>query len=479
MISEPAWLRAWLGLALPGFRVDGLLGRGAFGVVFECADELGRQVAVKVVDPSAFSGGQDAQAEALREARLLASVNHPHIVGIHRAIPVNLSFEPRPGFEAPGTLRAPRPPGVAAPGLTVILIVMELLPGGTLGDRLIQGIRSPEWSCAVVLAVATALAAAHDRRVLHRDVKPANILFTEDGRPKLTDFGIARDLEDSGVHTLHPAGTPRYMAPEQFRTDPLYPSADVYALGLVAFELFNGRMTVSGMGPEPASANHAGRVPEKVNRVIWTALAYAPSERHQNAREFAFELATAAAESWGKDWLTRAGFQAFLETDIQAAALGYTAPAADTPVPHHASPPIAPDSRMGRPGQRSSDSQPAGQPRTTGPAAEAATDRPFVETPTWGPAAEPAATSGPPAEPSTWVLAERSPTGGPGVEPEPAGAVPTGPSATADPSVTAGPLVASLRDGADPRAGVRGALVVFGLVTLIAALVLLAVVVYR
>src|SRR5262245_13270390 len=164
--------------ALPGYELGDQLGRGAFGLVLAGRDPLGRDVAIKVVGP--VEGGAPRPGGTPRpdplgplgsdgplgEAVMLARLSHPHIVPVFH--------------------------GGSTPQVTVI--VMELLRGGSLRDRLRLGGLTPEWACAVVLAVAAALEAAHDKQLLHRDVKPENILFTADGLPKMTDFGIARVL---------------------------------------------------------------------------------------------------------------------------------------------------------------------------------------------------------------------------------------------------------------------------------------------
>jgi len=558
MISDAEWFRARLHHSRPDIRLGRLLGRGAFGVVFEGVDELDRSVAVKMVDPSAISGGAHAGQEALREARLLASVDHPHIVRVYRTFEASMAFQPVAEFERPALGAGPVPAPAPAPAvgyeranpLPVISIVMELLPGGSLLDRIMRGVPRPEWSCAVVLAVAGALAAAHDRKVLHRDVKPTNILFTGDGQPKLTDFGIARALEDSGVNTLRPAGTPRYMAPEQFGLEPLYPTADIYALGLVAYELLTGRMVYPERPTEQenAQARHAGLLPEDVIRVLWKALAREPRDRHQNAREFAFDLAAAAAAAWGPGWLARAGFQAFLDTDVQTAALGLAAgqpeyqprPAIPRPavprhdVPDHDAPPVShgPDTHV--PSVRPpAEKQALVEVRTPAEARKSVAEAPksvaagtTVEpsgtvTPVdlvtlAGPAIEPAQVddlaprpdpaavdvaghvTGRPAPPgsartaasaaeaeaastsasaSAAEAASDTDSGSVGPAARPAandGERPAGGLAAGD-----GPLVAGLLDGADPWAGARGGLLVLGLVSLIAAVVLVAVIVFR
>ncbi|WP_235015045.1 serine/threonine-protein kinase [Parafrankia sp. Ea1.12] len=184
--------------ALPGYEIRGEIGHGAFGVVLSGQDRLRREVAIKIVH------GLDGAADnAETEALTLARLDHPHVVRVYDYI---------------------RRDGLA-------LIVMELLDGGTLRARAMRGL-STEQVCAIGLATAAALGYAHERGVLHRDVKPANVLFTKSGRLKVADFGIAREYTGSALQTTTAVGTPRYMAPEQFLAGRLGPFTDLYALGV-------------------------------------------------------------------------------------------------------------------------------------------------------------------------------------------------------------------------------------------------------
>ncbi|MFF3758325.1 serine/threonine-protein kinase [Streptomyces sp. NPDC002185] len=187
------------------YRLGERLGQGGMGVVRRATDELlGRQVAVKTL---ALDSGADP-ADALREARVVAQVRHPHVIVVHDVV----EHEGRPA------------------------LVMELVEGGSLADRLAEGrVLSPRETARLGLDLLDALTAAHARDVLHRDVKPANVLLEKDGgRAVLTDFGIASlpgatTLSRTGVFI----GTPEYTAPERMRGGDAGPASDLWSLGAV------------------------------------------------------------------------------------------------------------------------------------------------------------------------------------------------------------------------------------------------------
>src|SRR4051812_17427681 len=150
--------------ALPNYEIGGELGRGGWGVVLGGRHrELGRDVAIKQL-PRAFAADPSVRARFLSEARVLASLDHPHVVPIY-------DFVEREGL---------------------CLLVMERLAGGTLWSRFTgEGVKMDD-ACAAVLATCAALQCAHDRGVLHRDIKPENLMFSANGTLKVTDFGIAK-----------------------------------------------------------------------------------------------------------------------------------------------------------------------------------------------------------------------------------------------------------------------------------------------
>ncbi|ADP84768.1 serine/threonine-protein kinase [Pseudofrankia inefficax] len=288
--------RALVAAALPGYELGAQVGQGAFGMVLAAKNRLRRDVAVKVMPGVSVRG-----AHAENEALMLAELDHPHVVKVHDFVPAG----------------------------EMALIVMELLSGGSLRSRIDAGGAGPEWACAVALAVASALEFAHGCGLLHRDVKPENVLFAADGRLKLTDFGIAKAFQDTAAFTSTVTGTPRYMAPEQFLAGELRRTVDVYALGIVTYEVLTGKAPSGGRSntyetlrefhlytpPRPLDG-----VAPQVGQVVLRALAKEPARRQQTARQFALELASAAASALGPGWLGRAGIEVALDLEVRDAA---------------------------------------------------------------------------------------------------------------------------------------------------------------
>ena len=220
------------GTRLGSFEVLGPLGKGGMGEVYRARDaRLGRDVAIKVL-PEAFAKDPARLARFEREARLLASVNHPGIAAIY-------------GVEDLGD---------------VPCIVMELVPGETLAEKLAKGALSLEESLTIARQIAEALEAAHERGLVHRDLKPANIKVTPDGRVKVLDLGLAKVMEapSSGELSSFPTqvveetrpgvilGTLEFMSPEQARGKPVDKRTDIWAFGCVLFEMLSGTRPFAG-----------------------------------------------------------------------------------------------------------------------------------------------------------------------------------------------------------------------------------------
>jgi hypothetical protein len=198
------------------YTITGELGRGAMGVVYRAVDPaLERQVAVKVIAARAGAAAlsmEELEARFLREARVAARINHPGVVTVHDS-----------GRERDS-----------------LYLVMELIDGESLGQRLARrAFPSPGEAFEIVAQVGDALAAAHSLGVVHRDVKPGNIMLTQGGRVKVTDFGVAKAIGERTdlTRTGTVVGSPAYMSPEQVRGEELDGRSDLFSLGVVLYEL--------------------------------------------------------------------------------------------------------------------------------------------------------------------------------------------------------------------------------------------------
>ena len=247
------------------------------GDVYVAEDrELHRQVAIKLLGERYLDDG-DLRERFKREARTAARLgSHPHITVIHDVG----EWNGRP------------------------FIVMEFHAGGSLADRTRTGVVEPRQALTWLEHAADALDAAHRAGIVHRDVKPANLLVDERGGVQVTDFGIARVCGDVTDHLTEAGsilGTAGYLAPEQARGEPARPPSDVYALGVVAFELLTGKrpfardsITAEAIAhvtePVPRATAHA-KLPPQVDAVFQRVLAKEPSERYPTARAFVDALA--------------------------------------------------------------------------------------------------------------------------------------------------------------------------------------------
>jgi hypothetical protein len=224
--------------AFPGYRVLGTLGQGGMGQVFLAEDEmLGRKVAIKTILPT-VSGEGAHKARFLREARAMATVEHPRVVRVY-------SFG-----EAAGQA----------------YFVMELIEGETLAARLH---RTPQLSVDEALRiareVAEALAAAWGRGIVHRDVKPGNIILDREGHAHVADFGLARPAETGTDPSITRegafVGSPHYVAPEQVRAAATDFRTDIYSLGIVLYEMLAGRRPFDGTSTMDVVARHLSEPP--------------------------------------------------------------------------------------------------------------------------------------------------------------------------------------------------------------------------
>jgi eukaryotic-like serine/threonine-protein kinase len=210
-------------------QLGALLGQGGFAAVFRAHDPfLERDVAIKVLDPS-LAVDAALEEQFLHEARTIAAAEHPHIVPLYSA--------------------------ESTAGL--LYLVMRLLPGHSLEDRIAEGKLRPAEAARIALECARALAAAHAVGVVHRDIKPANILLDANGNATVTDFGIALVTSRPARELLgSTAGTPHYMSPEQSLGEPVDGRSDVYALGIVLYEMLTGTWPFTGRNATEVIAQH-------------------------------------------------------------------------------------------------------------------------------------------------------------------------------------------------------------------------------
>ena len=284
--------RELLGNALPAYDIGEELGQGGMGVVVSGQHrQLGRRVAIKQL-PEAFAADQAVRRRFTAEAQVLASLDHPHVVPVY-------DFVEREG---------------------VCLLVMELLPGGTLRSRVAADGCTAPYAVAVSLACLSGLSAAHRRGILHRNVKPENMLFAASGVLKVTDFGIAKVIGGPGTvltRVGNVVGTPAYIAPEQVRGGKLSTATDVYALATMLYELLAGVLpfSIESEGEDLALLfKHAYEkpvplrdvapgVPDPVAAVVMRGLATEPADRFGTAEAFGGALAEAGTQAWGPGWL--------------------------------------------------------------------------------------------------------------------------------------------------------------------------------
>lgn len=267
-------------LLLGRYRLGNLIGGGGMAEVYEAVDlDLGRAVAVKIASP--HFAGDPGFAERLRdEARLVSSLDHPRIVKLYDY------------GEANG-----RP-----------ILVMELVRGRDLRTVLREEkVLSLERSLAIVGDLLSALDHAHGRDILHRDVKPENVLLSRDYRAKLVDFGIARAGAESGVtRPGHVVGSVHYIAPERMAGMPATPASDLYSVGVILYQMLAGSTPFDGDSPNvvaakqqvgafPLPSSLRPGVPGWVDSVVQRALAPDPGSRYQSAAEMSRDIAALSA----------------------------------------------------------------------------------------------------------------------------------------------------------------------------------------
>ena len=282
-----------IGTRLAHYEITSHLGTGGMGEVYQASDsKLGRNVAIKLL-PEAFAHDVDRAARFEREARVLASLNHPRIAAIY-------------GIEESSTRK---------------FLVMELVSGQTLADRIARGPMAGDEALRIAGQIAEALEAAHEKGVIHRDLKPSNIKIAADGQVKVLDFGLAKALTDDAVDTnlsksptLMSAaatnagiimGTAAYMSPEQARGLQVDTRSDIFAFGCVLYEMLSGRQLFAGetasdilagvLKTEPDWTRLPSNTPPAVRRLLDRCLRKDRRRRLQTAADVRNEIEDAAS----------------------------------------------------------------------------------------------------------------------------------------------------------------------------------------
>lgn len=250
------------------YRINKAIASGGSGIVYQAEDTvLGRKVALKELLEDL--AGDKAQSKRFKsEARALALLNHAHILPVYDLLEENGRF----------------------------WLVMELLNGGTLKDRIEVGVLNTDQSIEIVRGLAAALETAHQNGFVHRDIKPENILFTDEGSFRITDFGIAKH-RSTGIKTSHGLilGSPGYMSPEQAAGEPVDARSDIYSLGITMFQMMTAELPFQGdvssvmaqhiTKPVPLPSTINPDVENALDKVFLKMVAKSPGERFQTMAE--------------------------------------------------------------------------------------------------------------------------------------------------------------------------------------------------
>jgi serine/threonine-protein kinase len=267
------------------YELDGVVGRGGMAEVYRARDiRLDRIVAIKTLRTD-LARDQTFQARFRREAQSAASLNHPSIVAVYDT-----------GEDM-------------ATGVPVPYIVMEYVDGRTVRDLLQEGHRLlPERTLEIIDGVLRALEYSHQAGIVHRDIKPGNVMVTRNGDIKVMDFGIARAMSDAQAtmtQTAQVIGTAQYLSPEQARGDRVDARSDLYSAGCLLYELLTGRPPFTGDSPVAIAYQHVREnpvppsrvdpdIPRWADAIVLKAMAKAPADRYQSAAEMRADLQRAA-----------------------------------------------------------------------------------------------------------------------------------------------------------------------------------------
>ena len=268
------------------YELDGVVGRGGMAEVYRARDlRLDRMVAIKTLRTD-LARDQTFQARFRREAQSAASLNNPSIVAVYDT-----------GEDM-------------STGVPVPFIVMEYVDGRTVRDLLIEGHRLlPERTLEITSGVLRALEYSHQAGIVHRDIKPGNVMVTRNGDIKVMDFGIARAMSDAQAtmtQTAQVIGTAQYLSPEQARGERVDARSDLYSTGCLMYELLTGRPPFTGDSPVAIAYQHVRENPIPPSRldpslppwadsIVLKAMAKSPNDRYQSAAEMQADIQRAAS----------------------------------------------------------------------------------------------------------------------------------------------------------------------------------------
>ncbi len=307
------------GTKLGPYEIVSPVGAGGMGEVYRARDtRLGRDVAIKVL-PEALAHDADRLRRFEQEARTIAALNHPNILGIH-----DIGAHDGAPF-----------------------LVSEFLEGQTLRDKLVSGPLPVRRAIEYALGIAQGLAAAHEKGIVHRDLKPENVFVTRDGRIKVLDFGLAKlvrpeEMHETTVTLTNPTlpgmvmGTVGYMSPEQVRGEPIDPRSDIFSFGAVLYEMLTGKRAFKRetsaetmtaiLREEPQALNDTGwQGPPELQRILARCLEKNVERRFQSASDLAFAIESLSGTSAAKKVPQPKSRRAWLPWAIAAALLVGTA----------------------------------------------------------------------------------------------------------------------------------------------------------
>lgn len=271
----------WIGRKLGKYQITEILGAGGMGVVLKAYDaSIEREVAIKIL-PAHLSGNEPIRQRFIAEAKAAGKLNHPNSVTLYEVANQD----------------------------DIYYLVMELVPGGSAADRIEQdGAYSVVEATRIVIDACKGLAAAHALGMVHRDIKPGNLVFSQDGSVKILDFGLAKNLDDPTLQLTREGqivGTPYFMSPEQCDSKKVDHRSDIYSLGATYYSLLVGKNPYEGSvvnvmfahcqsePPDPHSI--ASNIPVACVSIIQRAMAKSPSDRYQSVEEMQADLESVTA----------------------------------------------------------------------------------------------------------------------------------------------------------------------------------------